>query len=120
SVVQLINATLSSESYRYGADPQGRLIVGNSELMALELITDRSSPVFQSTANRLATRLMDYENPALAAPQRRFLMRELQRLWPQRMIFPLLAGEQLAAEASEINPHPARDFGLRRGALPDL
>src|SRR6185436_16754548 len=83
-----------SERYRHIADPQGRLIAANAELMALELMTNRSSPRFQAIARRLAARLNDYENPVLAAPQRRFLMAEVQRLSPEKMDFPTFAAEQ--------------------------
>src|SRR5215203_4344525 len=72
---------------------------------------------------------MDYENPVLASPQRRFLMKEVQSLSPERVEFPTLAAEQLAAEASARAPQsasevlsnrmqPAQDrysFSLQRG-----
>src|SRR6185436_15304316 len=53
---------------------------------------------FESIAQRLKQRLMDYENPVLAAPQRRFLMKELQKLSSPKIEFPTLAAEELAAE----------------------
>src|SRR5439155_2104756 len=104
AVIQLIHEVFRSERYRQAADPQGRLVAANAELMALELITNRNSPVFQSIARRLAVRLMDYENPLLAAPQRRFLMKEMKRFSPDKITFPTLAAEQLAAEVGESRP----------------
>jgi signal transduction histidine kinase len=109
--IQLVNDAFGNEPYSRAADPQGRLIAANAELMALELITNRISPLFQSIAHRLAARLTDYENPVLAAPQRRFLMKELQELSPERLEFPTLAAEQLAAEASERFPLSALEPG---------
>ena len=120
ALVELVKDAFSSEQYRHAADPQGRLIAANAELMALEFSTNRNSPVFESISRRLATRLVDYENPVLAAPQRRFLMRELQALSPEGIAFPTLAAEDLAAEVSENSPHPARGPALQRGVLPGL
>ena len=119
-VIQLVDIVFSSEQYRHAADPQGRLIAANAELMALELITNRNSALFQSIAHRLAARLTDYEDPVLAAPQRRFLMKELQAISPAKIEFPTLAAEELAAEANENNLHPARGSILQRSVLPDL
>jgi signal transduction histidine kinase len=120
AVVQLVDVVFRSERYSRAGDPQGRLIAANAELLALELITNRNSPNFQSIARRLATRLMDYDNPVLAAPQRRFLMKELRRLSPENIEFPTFAAEQLAAEMTENHPSPANDSALQPGVLPDL
>lgn len=114
AVIRLIQETFSDERYRHAADPQGRLIAANAELMALELITNRSSPAFQPIARRLAARLADYENPALAAPQRRFLMKEVQRLSPEAIEFPMLAAEELAAEIAERYPAVASEVSSNR------
>lgn len=70
--------------------------MANAELMTLELMTNYTASNFVSTARRLQQRLMNYANPALAAPQRRFLMKELRRLSPQ-IEFPTLEAEELAA-----------------------
>jgi signal transduction histidine kinase len=102
AAIRCVEETLSSPQYRHAADPQGRLIVANAELMALELLTNRASPVFHSTSQRLKERLMDYENPVLAASQRRFLMQALQALCAD-IAFPTLAAEELTARACE-NP----------------
>ena len=121
AVTQLISEVFSKERYYHAADPQGRLIAANAELLALELITNRNSPDFQSIAQRLAVRLMDYENTLLAAPQRRFLMKEMKRLSHDKITFPTLAAEQLAAEVGESRPEAtARVFALQRTVRPDL
>ena len=113
---QLVNEMLGNQRYDRVGDPQGRLISANAELMVLEVLTNRTSSVFKSAARRLENRLMDYENPALAAPQRRFLMKELRRLAPE-IEFPTLAAEELAAEfllsrSSDEN----RESALRRAS----
>ena len=119
AVVQLVSEHFGNEPYRYAADPQGRLIAANAELMALELITNRSSPIFQATAHRLEDRLRDYGNPVLAAPQRLFLMKALRTLAPEQIEFPTLRAEQWAAEMRESHPPPARDSALQRTVIPD-
>jgi len=120
AVIELVSDLFGSEQFRQAVDLQGRLIAANAELLALELITNRTSPIFQSLARRLAARLMDYENPVLAAPQRRFLMAEVQRLSPQKIEFPMLVAEQLTAEVSENHPNPAQDSALQRSGVPGL
>jgi len=110
AAIRLVNEVLSDGRYAQAADPQGRLIVANAELMVLELVTN-NAPVFQSTVRRLQQRLMDYENPALAASQRLFLMKALKRLSPQ-IELPTLAAEELAAEvisSTERWPVPSGD-----------
>src|SRR5262245_28551302 len=116
AVIQIVNGVFGDARYHRAADLQGRLIAANAELMALELMTNRNSSAFQSIARRLAARLTDYENPVLAAPQRRFLMKEVQKLWPENAAFPTLAAEELAAEITDSNLRPVRDFSLQRSA----
>lgn len=104
SAIRVVNEVLAGEKYRHAADAQGRLIAANAELLVLELLSDPASPAFQSTAQSLKARLEDYSNPILAAPQRRFLMKELQRLSQGKVQFPTLAAEELAATLSEYQP----------------
>jgi signal transduction histidine kinase len=120
AAIRIVNEILGAAQYDHAADAQGRLIVANAELMVLELTTDRASPAFQSTAQRLKQRLMDYENPVLAAPQRRFLMKELQKLSPEKMEFPTLAAEELAARFCDEHPALARDAALQSAPIPDV
>lgn len=119
SAVRLISETFSSERYRHAVDPQGRLIAANVELMALEMVTNSTSPIFQSIARRLAARLTDYESPGLAAAQRRFLMGELQRLSPAGIEFPTLSAERLA-EMSDKHAKPAPVCVWQRSEPPGL
>jgi signal transduction histidine kinase len=100
AAIQLVTDVLSGERFDRAADAQGRHIAANAELMVLEFLQDNRSPAFQETAQRLARRLNDYENPTLASPQRRFLMEELRRLSPQIQL-PTLEAEKLAAAFRE-------------------
>ena len=119
-VIQLVTEVFGSKRYRYAVDPQGRLIAANAELMALEVITNRSSPVFQTLALRLEERLTDYENPRLAAPQRRFLMEEVQRNSLKGVNFPTLPAERLAADMDRRPENAANGSALQRSASPGL
>jgi signal transduction histidine kinase len=82
-----------------------RIAEANAELLALETMGDRSSSQFKEAANRLRARLTDYETGGIPSPQRRFLMREIQRLGADGE-FPTLAAEDLAARYLDANPSP--------------
>ncbi len=64
--------------------------------------------------------MLDYDDPALSAPQRRFLMRELQRLFPDPALAQMLAAEDLAARCLEAGPVHAGEPVLRPTALPGV
>jgi signal transduction histidine kinase len=117
AAVRIAIDQLGSARFRQAVDPQGRLIVANAELMVLELVLDRATQAFQSTARRLRDRLLDYDNPSLAASQRRFLMRELSRLCPE-LDLPLLHAEDLAAPFVERGQWRIGEPGLRRAPVP--
>jgi signal transduction histidine kinase len=116
--IQVINESLGQTRFRQAVDRQGRLIVANCELMALELIEDRSSPIFQAIAGRLEQRLNDYDTPALSASQRRFLMKQLHAL--TSIQFPTLAAEELAARFAEERSILERGSFLRRTSETNL
>lgn len=109
-VLRLVRENLGQERFHEAADAQGRLIAANMELMALELGPDNL------ISQRLKDRLDNYENPSLAAPQRRFLMKELQRLYPG-VKFPTLAAEELAAQDPPTNAWQFATQDRRVGAL---
>lgn len=97
--VELLAVTLAGESYRQATDSQGRLLVASAELMALELMPTGTPERARSVLERLTQRLQDYSNTNLASPQRRFLMREAQRLG--QVPFSTLPAEDLAARFLE-------------------
>ena len=119
NAIKVISETLGQNRFSRAADAQGRLIVANAELMALELTGDRTSTNFGMLAQRLRERIADYGNPALAAPQRRFLMKELRRL-SQDAPLPTLAAEELAAEFCDRHLAPVTDTGLQRTSVADV
>ena len=117
--IQLINDELGRDAYRHATDPQGRLIIANAELMALELSDDKTAHAFANAARRLEQRLNDYDNSALSAPQRRFLMAQVQQLSDGKIAFPTLSAERLAAELAG-RLRPDNETSLQRSPLPDV
>ena len=120
SAIAVLTGPLEEERYRHATDAQGRLLVPNAELMALELLKDSAPDRARATLERLRTRLLDYDDPALSGPQRRFLMHEVQRLFPDQTFSPMLAAEDLAARCLEAGPIRAGEPDLRPTALPGI
>lgn len=118
--LSLLTGPLEEERYRRAKDAQGRLIVPNAELMALELLSGSASNRVHAPLERLKERVLDYEDAALSAPQRRFLMRELQRLVPDPAVARLLAAEDLAARYVDVGAARATEPGLRPSGLPGV
>jgi signal transduction histidine kinase len=113
TALEIVTGTLSADQFRPATDLQGRLIVPNAQLMALEFLKNPNRPEFRETAERLRQRLLDYEDPALTAAQRRFLMRELQSLLPGEVQFPTWSAEILAARYLESGATDRREPVLR-------
>lgn len=111
---------LAEERFQKATDAEGRLVAPNAELMALELLKETSPERVAAPLQRLKSRLVDYNDPALAAPQRRFLMHELQGLFPGVTDFRTLAAEDLAARYIEAGPIQLSEPGLRTTALPGI
>ena len=115
NVLRLLTETLEQDAYRTAVDPQGRLIVADARLRALELMGGDEHARFRLTAQRLQTQLADYDDPALAAGQRRFLMKRLQLIIGREDVFPTLAAEELAArfvESNRLGTRPADFVGF--------
>lgn len=98
---------------------EGRSAEANAEMLALEKMNDRSGPKFGELAGRLRDRVANYESSTMPSAQRRFLMRELQRVSPT-MLFPTFAAEDLAARFLDLHPSPARPQNLQAADLPNL
>jgi len=148
AAIGILTDALGQEQYCHAVDSRGRLIVAAAELRALELIDDPSDPRFRVVVERLKKRLNGYDDPALAAPQRMFLMRQLRAMVqeqldsadspasdsPGRQLltdplrtflieaveFPTLEAEKLAAEFCEANPIPSKDAVVRLTQSPGV
>jgi signal transduction histidine kinase len=118
AAIELIEESFAGDRLQDARDAQGRLVAGNAELFALELIGDRDQPRFRKVADRLIRRLIDYDQTGMPAAQRKFLMREVQRLSPGTK-FSTLAAEDLAARYMEA-ASPAPRPGILDQSAPDL
>src|ERR1035441_8311755 len=120
AAIAVLTGPLEDKPYRHATDLQGRLLVPNAELMALELLKDSAPDRARATLERLKARLLDYDDPALPAPQRRFLMHQVQRLFPDETFSPMLAAEDLAARCLEAGPIRVGEPMMRPTALPGV
>jgi signal transduction histidine kinase len=120
AAIAVLTGPLEGERYQHVADTQGRLLVPNAELMALELLKVSAPDRARATLERLKKRLLDYDDSPLSAPQRRFLMHEAQKLFPDQTFSPMLAAEDLAASFLEAGPAHAGESTLRPTALPGV
>jgi signal transduction histidine kinase len=96
--IEVLVHTLGGARYRNIEDVQGRSISLNALLFALQLIREPSRPSFQETAKLLFDRLNDYRDSSVSSSQRRFLIDQLQSMWPDCPQSATFAAEELAAE----------------------
>jgi signal transduction histidine kinase len=120
AAIAVLTGPLEEDRYHHATDAQGRLLVPNAELMALELLKESAPDRMRAPVERLRKRLLDYDDPALSAPQRRFLMHEVQRLYSDPALSPMLAAEDLAARCLEAGPILPGDSAMRLTALPEV
>jgi signal transduction histidine kinase len=120
AAIAVLTGPLEEARYQHATDAQGRLLVPNAELMALELLNYSASDRARAALEHLKQRLFDYEFSALSAPQRRFLMREVERRFPDKMLSTLLAAEDLAARCLEAGPIRAGESAFRPTTLPGV
>src|SRR6185369_8150525 len=83
AAIAVLGKFLSDDRYHQSVDAQGRLIQPNAALMLLELLQDSVPGQSRAIRAQLQARLMEYDDAAMTSPQRRFLMRELQKLAPE-------------------------------------
>ena len=120
AAIAVLTGPLEEARYQRATDAQGRLLVPNAELMTLELLKESAPDRMRATVERLSKRLLDYDDPSLSAPQRRFLMHEVQRLYSNPALSPMLAAEDLAARCLEAGPIRAGEPTMRPAALPGV
>ena len=118
TAIELVTEALNHRGFESAVDIHGRCIVANAELLVLELVDDPSSPIFQSTAERLARRLTKYEHTPMASSQRVFLMKQLKRLAGTE--FPTLIAEELALNFVQSQLPLERDAAMQRTRIPGI
>jgi signal transduction histidine kinase len=127
-----VSEALAKSEYAFAADPNGRFIIPEADLFALQLI-GRTLPAIhvgtrdfdrplqaRSILTRLIDRLNDYRDPLMPSDQRRFLMHQVLALPGSGGVFPTLAAEDLAAAYRDAELEAPRTTDLSRTELPDL
>jgi signal transduction histidine kinase len=121
AAISVLERLSADQRYARTTDFQGRLLVPNAELMALELLRDSTNDEARVFLQRLETRLLDYANYPMASGQRRFLLREMLQLHPDRAIHAMMEAEDLAAQFVEAGAAAhAGQPGLRASPLPGV
>ena len=113
----ILTGALAEPRFAGAMDGQGRLIAPDGWLLVLRLIEDTTSTNYLAAADLLHARLENYGAPVLPVAQRRFLMRQLQELLPERPPPDTLAAEDLAARYLESGLRGVPGAGLGRSGL---
>ncbi|MDB6151363.1 MAG: Signal-transduction histidine kinase senX3 [Chthoniobacter sp.] len=119
AAIRLVVERFSEPLFDRAQDQEGRIIAASAELFALELMRSPTHPQFGRLVDRLAQRLNRYADSVMLSSQRRFLMRELQRL-SRAMSFPTETAESLAGRYLEATLGFPRTTSLEPGPLPDV
>ena len=107
----------ANKTFRTAVDAQDRLISLNAGLMAIEIASTNET---RSLVTNLESRLSDYNDFTMPAPQRRFLMRELTGLAGGRVHFPTLGAEELAARCLNAGVTNNRALVLSASSVPRI
>ena len=99
--VQLLREQIENPRLQAAVDPGGRWLWADLLLLLVETAKNSDLRLARATAMLLASRVETYDLPTLGAVQRRFIMRELQRQFPDRAPPRTLAAEDLAADYLE-------------------
>lgn len=118
AAVEVLTGALRNARYRSVSDERGRHILPNALLLALNLVKEPAHPQFQKTAASLVEMLNDYGGRTMPSGQRRFLMKQLQTLWPACPVFPTQQAEELAVAYLEAHPQEINAGRLLPTVLP--
>ncbi len=121
AALAVLTGPLAESRFAGATDAQGRALAMNTDLLAIELLKSSTNQGDCAVPlARLKKCLLDYEQPGLSAPQRRFLMRRVQMLHPDPEISQMLAAEDLAAAYIESGANQGREPVMRPTTLPGL
>ncbi len=118
--IEILTGEMMDHRYRSVTDEQSRHILPNALLLALNLMKDPAHPRFRKTAASLAEVLNNYEGAPMPSGQRRFLMKQLQSLWPFCPPFPTQQAEELAVAYLSAHPQEIKPGQLVPAALPGV
>ncbi|MCE5301781.1 MAG: HAMP domain-containing histidine kinase [Planctomycetaceae bacterium] len=117
--IALLADQFRARRWTQATDADGRWIVADAELRAMELIDDPTDARWQAIAARLVDRLADYSDPRMSSSQRRFLA---QSLASKNGVQPMLAGAgwSLELQAAEQWGTAALESGTKFSDKPVL
>ncbi len=120
--IEILTQTLARDEFKHAVDLQGRLIVADAELRALQLMGGPGHGEFAATAKRLRSRLLDYTDQVMSSAQRRFLMKQWRVLVTDGPVFTNLQAEELAARRveSDASPTTSTSTDIHLSVLPDV
>jgi signal transduction histidine kinase len=118
--IKVLLDSFAGPKYRSAVDAQGRSIAADQLLLGLHSLPS-ADPRRKRLAHELHTLLQDYQEVALPAAQRVFIMKEMLALEGAEDVkrFPTLRAEELAAAIAGTRAAPVFDGQLRRGPLAD-
>ena len=121
AAVELLTGPLAAERFAHATDTHGRLLAPDAELLALELLDDPADvSAREAVMQWLTKQLLDYDSFAMPAPQRRFLLRQLQPLSSDPRVQLMLSAEDLALQYVEVEKSGSSEPALRPTSLPSV
>jgi signal transduction histidine kinase len=117
AALSLLLGPLAEDRFQNVLDWQGRSLAAMAEWTALERLHALEEPRLREVQERFQRRLLNYADPSLTSGQRRFLMNEFARLFPEAPEFSMRGAENLAARWRESRAIPPHGPELRPGSL---
>ena len=120
AAIALLTGPLEEERYRHATDAQGRLLVPNAELMALELLKDSAPDRARTTLERLRRACSITKTGPCPPHNGASSCASCSGSSPIQRCRPMLAAEDLAARWLEAGPARPGEPAFRPTALPDV
>lgn len=102
AALELLTDKLSLPKYKGALDQQGRLLIPNARMMALDIMNNPDHPGYERTLNKLHSDLENYNPPHMPSSQRRFLMSRFAEKAPNRPKATTHDAEMLASRVNKI------------------
>jgi two-component system, OmpR family, phosphate regulon sensor histidine kinase PhoR len=120
SAAELLEGQVNNLRLTSSVAPDGRFLYADLMLLLVQITKDSNPLLAEKTAGTLASRLNDYAQSQPRSAQRRFVMRELERLFPKSVIFPTGPAEDLAGAYLDRLPSGKLPASLQTTGIPDV
>ena len=118
--IDILRGIVEEPRFAAATDPEGRLIVADAALRALELRLEVAGEADPQQVESVNQKLADYTDRKMSSSQRLFLMKRLQSMFPQQVDFPTLPAEELAQLFLDARAAPVAADVLQRTSLPGV